>query len=272
MPKNYDAYTLKMIAIIGMAMQHTALVLGSVIPVALHFPLQFGGGFTFPIMALLLVEGYRYTKDIKKYATRLFVFALISQIPHMMSLGMVLDFGANFFGGNIMFTLFAGLVILYLHDNMKKRALFWVLFILISLVTLTCDWGLIGPIMILLYHIVSNEKLKRTIVPALAFWFNIFAGIVIGIVIGFTAAFADPEVITGLAEAGVDIDVGVAEALAGLLFPVGMLASIPFIRGYNGERGKSMKYMFYAFYPLHLLILGVLAYVLGINASLFPWQ
>ena len=85
----FNAYTLKMIAIIGMLMQHTVLVLGSIIPVWLHFPLQFGGGFTFPIMAFFLVEGYRHTRDVKKYATRIFVFALVSQLPHMMSLGNV---------------------------------------------------------------------------------------------------------------------------------------------------------------------------------------
>ena len=268
MSKNFDAFALKMIAIIGMAMQHTVLVLGELIPSGLHFLLQFGGGFTFPIMAFFLVEGYRYTRDFKKYATRIFIFALISQVPHMMSLGSI-ETGMNFFLGNIMFTLFIGLIILWMYDNMKKRGLFWFLFVVLTLITLACDWGLIGPIMILLYHTIKTEKLKRTVVPFLAFWFNLFAAFVIGMIVGFAVAFGDPEALLAATETAEDISW--AQALAGLMFPVGMLASIPVIRSYSGERGRSMKYLFYAFYPLHLLVIGVLAYVLGVNASLFPW-
>ena len=270
----FNAYTLKMIAIIGMLMQHTVLVLGTMIPVGLHFPLQFGGGFTFPIMAFFLVEGYRHTRNVKKYATRIFVFALVSQVPHMMSLGNavgnIFNGDAVFFYGNIMFTLFVGLVVLWLYDHMKKRALFWILFVLLSLATLLCDWGIIGPIMILLYHIIKDEKLKRTVVPFLAFWFNLLAGFFIGIGVGFMIALEGLDALEYAVDAPVETNF--LAGIAAIMFMVGMLASIPFIRRYSGERGPSMKYMFYAFYPLHLLVLGVLAYLLGINSNLFPWQ
>ena len=271
MSKNYDAFALKMIAIIGMAMQHTVLVLGELIPTALHFPLQFGGGFTFPIMAFFLVEGYRHTRNFKKYATRIFIFALISQVPHMMSLGTI-DMGFNFFLGNIMFTLFVGLVILWMYDNMKKRWLFWLLFVLLSFITLACDWGLIGPVMILLYHTIKTEKLKRTVVPFLAFWFNIIVIVGIAFVVGLAVAMGeilgDPDLMYAFEQAD---DINLFHAFAGFLFPVGMLASIPILRRFNGERGRSMKYLFYAFYPLHLLAIALLAYVLGVNESLIPW-
>ena len=35
------------------------------------------GRLAFPIFAFMIVEGYFHTKDIKKYISRLFIFALI---------------------------------------------------------------------------------------------------------------------------------------------------------------------------------------------------
>jgi len=260
--KGFDAFTLKMLAIIGMTMQHTAIALGPLIPVALHFPLQLGGGFTFPIMAMLLVEGYKHTRNVKKYMLRLFVFAAVSQVPHMMTFSDA-TIESPLPGINIMLTLFVGLLLLYMHDNMKSRGLFWFLFIVISLATFMFDWGVIGPIMILLYHIATGGKMTRTIVPILAAWFNtvviLFIILIVGILttLGDLIEYVEPEYLPEIGE--------VLRDLAGLMFPVGMLAVIPFVRNYNGQRGRSnngIKYMFYIFYPLHLLILGVLRMVL----------
>ena len=40
------------------------------------------GYFTAVTMVYFLVEGYRYTHSRKKYALRLLIFALISQVPY----------------------------------------------------------------------------------------------------------------------------------------------------------------------------------------------
>ncbi|MGO0861946.1 TraX family protein, partial [Clostridioides difficile] len=39
-----------------------------------------------------------------------------------------------------------------------------------------------------------------------------------------------------------------------------MIASLPFMLLYNGEKGKSMKYLFYLYYPIHIYLL----YILGV--------
>ncbi len=45
-----------------------------------------------------------------------------------------------------------------------------------------------------------------------------------------------------------------------------MIAALPLIALYNGERGNySLKYLFYAFYPLHIWILYFLRYATGVN-------
>lgn len=267
----FNAYTLKMIAIIGMAMQHTAIVMGAAIPAALHFLFHFGGGLTFPIMAFFVVEGYRHTSNLKKYMGRIFVFGLISQIPFVLAFaGTSMDklgLESNvifFFSINIMFIIFIGLCLVIMYDRMKIRWLFWILCVIILLLTILFSWGLVGPLMILLYHIIKSDKARKIAVPIVAGGYNIVFGIVIAIVVmiimilaGGLDGLIDPEMMD-MEMTGAEM----AKAMAGLLFPIGSFTTIPLLLKYNGERGRSMKYLFYIFYPAHLLILGLIALML----------
>ena len=67
------------------------------------------GRLAFPIFCFFLVEGFLRTGNIKKYALRLFIFALISEIPFDLGL-----FGQPFYWShqNIILTFFIALVML----------------------------------------------------------------------------------------------------------------------------------------------------------------
>jgi len=220
-----------------MLLQHTAIVFADSLPMAAQWPMQFAGGFTFPIMAFMLVEGYRRTSNVGRYALRLLLFAAASQVPFFLA------FGAHV--GNVMFTLALGLVMLVLHDKMPARPLFWLVFAFFTLAsTFFLDWGLYGPVMMILYHVIPNERLRR-ILPAAAAAALIAATSILGLMALNTPEMAYAEDTARLA-AGLHFSFAFA---AGIAVPVVLLQK------YNGNRGRSMRYMFYAFYPAHLLVL-----------------
>ena len=103
MEKGISAFWLKIIAITGMVLQHTALSLRGMFPLPVEIFLQLAGGITFPVLAFFIVEGFRATSDLGKYKRRIMIFGFISILPHLFSLGS---------GLNIMFVLFFGLIVL----------------------------------------------------------------------------------------------------------------------------------------------------------------
>ena len=106
-----SAFVLKLIAVISMLFDHTGyLIFGK----ASFF--NYIGRLAFPIFAFQIAEGYTHTKNLKKYILRLFVFALISQIPFQI-------FSKIFFDRfliNVLFTLLFGLMGIIIYDKYNK--------------------------------------------------------------------------------------------------------------------------------------------------------
>jgi len=226
-----SAFWLKIIAIIGMALQHTALIFVDMLPMALLAPMQMAGGMVFPIFAFLLVEGYRRTSSMAKYLLRIYLFAMLSQIPFMLLFG----------GFNILFTMGFGLIALLGYDFLQRRWIFWVLFLVafLGMAIFNFDWAPIGLPIILMYRVIDDE-FRRSTAPAA------FAGIflLLGVYL--------PPLMDGAAFS------------PEMLFPLGCFIAMPLIWAYNGTRGPSLKILFYTFYPAHLTAIAAIAYFSGI--------
>ena len=201
------------------------------------------GYFTAPVMCYFLAEGYRYTRSRKKYALRLAVFALLSEIPFCLAFSEMYtgEKIISFCGFNMIFTLFLCFCILLVMDNVKRVLLRSVLITGLFILSLFSDWALIAPLFTVLFaRAGSDEKAVRNAYLTGA---GVFA------LMNFTPGTGAAGIWNGLARA--------------LMSAAGILAAgVVITRLYNGrrmERGKNFsKWFFYWFYPAHLLLMGVI--------------
>ena len=243
-----------------MMVHHTVMVLWEIFPLWVHLPLYVIRGVTFPIMAFFLVEGFRRTSNIKKYMFRLLVFAIIAQIPYMLALG--------FFMLNIIFTILLSLICLVLYEKLyvkkQKHGLFIATFIFIILFSVFFfEGGFFGPILIFLFHVIKNEKERRTL--PLVYWGGtmLLMTLFLHILMIFLTAFDLKDI---LAEIQIPEYLQLELMLAQYyVFSIGSFAIIPLLRAYNGQLGKRAKYLFYTFYPLHWAVLAIIAIALGLR-------
>lgn len=125
--------TLKVIALVSMTIDHVAYhVMGNAM--GLQDSWQYDclrgiGRLAFPIFAFLVVEGYKHTHHLGKYATALFLTAVISEIPWYL-LGETDSH-------NVLFTLLLGLVAVALTDKAK---LSWVMLIPTCCIAMIATW------------------------------------------------------------------------------------------------------------------------------------
>lgn len=321
--KGLTGSTIKLIAIIAMLIDHTAATIlermimreGYMLAttndkwlsewIDAHRLLYFSymtmreiGRFGFPIFCFLLVEGFLHTHNRKKYAMRLFLFALISEIPFDFAFR-----GKWFYSGyqNVFFTLFLGLLAMcgfaWLKDHLKGGAPGSVCLVTGVLFT-GCYGALIGEdIIYLLLDPFLDITISNTafFIACAVFWAAITACILFRIakkrnplqaqviaadlVVLCLAAFAADLLKTDYAGFGV-ITIALMYAfrksrvksmLAGCICLTVMeiseasafLMLIP-ISKYNGQRGLNLKYVFYAFYPVHLGLLYLICLAMGL--------
>lgn len=232
--KNISGSTLKMIAVITMLIDHVgAVILARVLQIEwseelyqVYYLLRTIGRIAFPIYCFLLVEGFLHTRNRGKYALRLLLFALISEVPFDLALGsevFVVDYQ------NVFFTLFIGLLVMWgcycLEERWRdKQVLYLIGQIVVTVAGMTAaeflrtDYGATGILCIMVLYLFRNNRVRQCVAGCAAFvWW---------------------------------------EAPA-------VIAFLP-ILGYNGKRGWNIKYFFYLFYPVHLLILYLICQWMGI--------
>lgn len=223
---------IKYIAMVTMLLNHIAHVFGQRGTTAYEV-LENIGIFTAPVMCYFLVEGYRYTRSRVKYGLRLFLFAVISQIPFQLA------FGGK--GLNMIFTLFCCFLILAVLENVSSPMLKAVLCMLLVLMTAVGDWAMVAPIItILLCHAWGDRKRMAQ---------------------GYFAAYLLFSMLnTQNYMFGEQGDWTAYAVFHGLLSGLGILAAaVATLVLYNGERAQKgrtfSQWFFYIFYPAHLLVL-----------------
>ncbi len=191
------------------------------------------GYFTAPVMCFFLVEGYEHTRSKPKYGMRLFIFAVISQIPYALAF--------RFGNLNMIFTLLCCFLILTAMEKIENTLFRIIVCMILMLATAVSDWGIIAPLCtILVYNGKGNPR--KT-----AFGYGI-----VYIMFAFFNVQNDMYSTQG--------DWTVYTAVHALFSGVGIIAAaVTLLVFYNGkrmERGKNFsKWFFYLFYPGHLLIL-----------------
>lgn len=172
-PFGISGSTLKLIAIITMFIDHTgATVLRAILrhPAVLNDPALCSiwqsvyrlsrdiGRFAFPIFCFLLVEGFLHTRNVKKYAGRMFLFALISEIPFDLALKGNWYFPEK---QNVYFTLLIGLLVLIAMSYLKYL---WPLALaagMYAALQINTDYNFKGVFLIAILYLLRKDRLMQ---------------------------------------------------------------------------------------------------------------
>jgi len=197
-----------------------------------------------PVMFFFIADGYKYTRDRKKYAIRLLIFACITQPFDWLV--FFPRFGLLSF--NVIFTLLFGLLAIMAWESRFRLWQRIALIVLCAAATLliSADWEIFGVLLILFLHIYRDRPRARFIS------FTVTALMWKGIAVLWQ--------IIGGSFGGYEIFHDVMD----LLFV--MLAYICMTVFYNGRKGKHpvfAKWFFYAFYPVHYLIIWAVGMLIG---------
>lgn len=199
------------------------------------------GRLAFPVFAFLVAEGFCRTGSRARYARRLLVFALLSEVPYDL-----LAAGRPFypFRQNVLWTFLIALGCMQLLEWDRSEPRPAARFALsagamtggfLAGTALMADYFGPGVWTVLVFYLFRGS----------GFWQRL-------------GQLAGLLVLNGwLAE-------GQAVTLGGLALPVQFLAvlALPLIwlyRGRQGPHGRAVRWLFYGFYPLHLLVLAAAA-------------
>ena len=242
------SFVLKMIAMITMIIDHSGDIFNPILG-ANTFYFNAIGRIAFPLFAFMIVEGYKHTSNLKKYILRLFIAALISEIPFWILVVHYMQ--AKSFAMNVLFTFIFGLFALYIWDFKFKKDLddknkhsisigdifIWILkIVLIAILVIIAtlagfDYGKTGILLILAIYLLFEKhkiifSLALIILSIINYWDSILQSTIFGTIFVVTSS----------------------------------LIPLLFMLLYNGQKGKNTKYGLYVIYPLHLIILELIRF------------
>lgn len=202
------------------------------------------GRISFPIFAFLIVEGYFHTRNVKKYALRLFLFAVISELPFNLAMGSSLFYPVH---QNVLWSFLLSLGLIHLNE--KARTAGKLLLRLLTAVGTVAAGSLVGLVamldfyhagvmMVLVFYFFRGRKWWNFLLQLVALWY-----INVEVLSGFTYTFTLFGRELSFVRQG---------------FALFALVPIWLYRGRQGLHNKWTRALNYGFYPAHLLILGLL--------------
>ena len=241
--KGLSTADLKLIAIIAMTIDHlTWLFFPGLQRVWYVCLLHIIGRLTAPIMWFFIAEGSHYTKNPKKYITRLFVFAIISHFAYSFAFGLnPIPFKSGIFNQtSVIWSLAIAAALIFIVNNYKlSYRKNFALILLANLLSFPSDWSCIATMTpFYLYNHRGDFKKQVRDFILFGFMYALVYFIFIDKVYGVLQLF--------------------------------IFLSIPLLSLYNGKAGnnRNMKWLFYIYYPAHLVIVGVLRLLLYGNVNI----
>lgn len=188
------------------------------------------GYFAAMTMCFFLVEGYYCSHDRKKYALRLLIFAILSQIPYHLA----------FHDGqlNMLFTLWICFVLI---DILNRPFAQWertTAILFLFFMSFLCCWKIVAPLAVYLF--VKYRGRKQELMKSCCIITGLF------VLLNFSTYLNDFS-ISKAAYLALGNGLGMA------------LSQVVLLCYYNGEKSTKHtmwnRWFFYIFYPAHLLIL-----------------
>ena len=252
MKKGLNASQIKFIAIIAMTIDHlTWAFFPGTDPTWYVFGLHIIGRLTAPLMWFFISEGCHYTRNIWKYAGRIFIFAFISHFAYNFASGIPFvpfSNGSFFNQTSVLWSLALAVVAIAIARSEKFPGFLKIPTVtLLSAVGFPSDWSSIA--VMCPFYLYTHRGNRKKQAFDIVFWTFIYAAVYF--------IFLDK--------------------LYGVLQMFTFLA-IPVIALYNGERGGKklakpegadgqtaiakpstlVKWSFYIYYPAHLVVIGII--------------
>lgn len=202
------------------------------------------GRISFPIFAFMIVEGYFHTRNLKKYAGRLLLFAVLSEIPFNLAMGSSLFYPIH---QNVLWSFLISLGLIHWNEKAKATQKLWLqaligcttvlLGYLIGLLTMV-DFYHAGILTILVFYFFRQRKWWSYIGQLLCLW------------------YINMEMLGGFSY---ELHFfGNTYFFVRQGFALFALIPIWLYQGKQGYHSKMLQYVYYSFYPLHLLLLGLI--------------
>ena len=263
------SFSLKVIALIAMTLDHIARVIGQLGLMSI-FPnlslvnsyhisqiLEVCGRLAFPIFAFLVAEGARKSHNLGRYFGRLLLFAIIS-VPfytfahtsydskHSEPFKTFISCLTTPSFVNVLFIFAISIAVIIVFNAAKEHipnqvvvyAVFTISLILGCGIAheLSVEYDVAGVLLVILLYFVPSSRAKISVV---LLWSFAFYGTLM-----VNSFHATTQIIH-----------------ISFLILGSVLSCIP-IKFYNGEKGLSCKWLFYIYYPAHFLVLSVIASLL----------